>query len=352
MRIIIVSVIAMFAVACSKEEAPKKPKPLQAEAPAAADKAEIDSAKLALFGALPEKMLKQGTSVNEDRVALGRILFFETRMSASNTLSCNSCHDLQTYGVDNRKTSEGHKKQLGTRNSPSVYNAAGHVSQFWDGRAADVEEQAKGPILNPVEMAMSDEKTLIAEIKKVKAYEELFKKAFPGEAQPVTYNNIANAIGHFERLLVTPSRWDKFVKGDKNALTAEEKAGFNKFNDVGCVACHSGAYVGGAMYQKLGLVKPYESKDQGRFEVTKQEADRMMFKVPSLRNIEKTAPYFHDGSVATLEDAVKLMGKHQLGKELSDADTASIVAWLRTLTGELPPKELIARPELPGAKKI
>ena len=351
MRIFMAGVFVMLAAACSKEEAPKKPKQLQAEVTAPADKAEIDQGKLALFGALPEKMLKQGTSVSDDKVKLGRILFYETRMSASDTLSCNSCHDLQTYGVDNHKTSEGHKKQLGTRNSPTVYNAAGHVAQFWDGRAADVEAQAKGPILNPVEMAIADEKTLIAKLKKVKEYDDLFKKAFPGEAQPLTYDNIANAIAHFERLLVTPSRWDKFVKGDKSALTAEEKAGFNKFNDVGCVACHSGAYVGGSMFQKLGLVKPYESKDQGRFEVTKQEADKMMFKVPSLRNVEKTAPYFHDGGVATLEDAVKLMGKHQLGKDLSDADTASIIAWLKTLTGELPPKDLIARPELPGMKK-
>ncbi|MCC6809780.1 MAG: c-type cytochrome [Deltaproteobacteria bacterium] len=335
--------------ACEDSKPPPKKPALQAET-TAVNPTEIDPVKLQLFGALPDKMPRGKAEITEERVKLGRILYDETRLSRGGELSCNSCHDLATYGVDHKKTSEGHKKQLGSRNSPTVYNAAGHISQFWDGRAADVEEQAKGPILNPIEMAMPDEKTVVAELKKVKEYDELFKKAFPGEPSPITYNNVANAIGAFERLLVTPSRWDKFLKGDKNALTAEEKIGFNKFNDTGCVACHSGVFVGGAMYQKMGLVKPYESKDLGRFEVTKQESDKMMFKVPSLRNVEKTGPYFHDGAVATIEDATKLMAKHQLGRELSDADTAAIVAWMKTLTGEIPEK-LIARPELPGVKK-
>jgi cytochrome c peroxidase len=336
--------------ACESKEEPAKRPMLQAEPPKA-DPSEIDPVKLQIFGALPDKIPRGKTEIAEDRVKLGHLLFFETRLSQANGISCNSCHDLQTYGVDNRKTSEGHNKQLGTRNSPSVYNAAGQISQFWDGRAADVEEQAKGPILNPVEMAMKDEKMVISTIKKIKEYDDLFKKAFPGEKDPITYNNVGFAIGAYERLLVTPSRWDKFLKGDKNAITADEKAGFNKFVDTGCVACHSGPFVGGTMYQKMGLVKPYESKDLGRFEVTKSEADKMMFKVSSLRNVEKTAPYFHDGNVKTLEEAVKLMGRHQLGKEISDQDTAAIIAWLKTLTGELPKADLIARPELPGMKK-
>jgi cytochrome c peroxidase len=356
MRISKVATLVVFALAAceTKKEEPAQKPSLQAESPQtltgkAADPAEIDPVKLQLFGALPEKLPRPNSELTEDRIKLGRILFYETRLSQSGQLSCNSCHDLENYGVDGRKTSEGHKKQFGTRNSPTVYNAAGQISQFWDGRAADVEEQAKGPILNPIEMAMKDEKVAIAWMRKVKEYDKLFKDAFPGEKDPINYDNVAIAIGAFERRLFTPSRWDKFLKGDKDALTKEEKAGFNKFTEVGCVACHSGVYVGGSMYQKLGLVKPFESKDLGRFEVTKNEADKMMFKVPSLRNVEKTAPYFHDGQVETLEQAVKLMGEHQLGKDLSDADVASIVTWLKTLTGEIP-KDYIAKPELPGVK--
>jgi cytochrome c peroxidase len=330
--------------ACSKKE----PSGTE-QAPPARAPGEIDQAALKAFAPLPDVMASSSNPITEDKITLGRALFFEKRLSAANDLSCNSCHDLSSSGADTRGVSLGHKKQAGSRNSPTVFNAAGHLAQFWDGRAPTVEEQAKGPITNPVEMAMESPAQVLTELRRTPWYVEQFKKAFPGEADPVTFDNLGRAVGAFERKLVTPSRWDKFLKGDKAALTDAEKAGFAKFAETGCTSCHNGAYVGGSMYQKLGLVAPWpDQKDLGRFAVTKQEADKMFFKVPSLRNIEKTAPYFHDGSVATLPEAVKLMAKHQLGKQLSDADTASIVTWLKSLSGS-PPSAYVTEFKVPGA---
>lgn len=312
--------------------------------------ADVDRALLAAFGPLPPVMESKDNPITPDKITLGRALYYEKRLSASNEISCNTCHILTVDGADARKTSIGHKKQSGRRNAPTVYNAAGHFVQFWDGRAPTIEEQAKGPITNPVEMAMQDDKSVLAEVRRVKWYQAQFKKVYPNTpGDPITMDNLANAIGAFERKLVTPSRWDTYLGGDESALTADEKAGFRKFTDTGCNTCHAGVYVGGAMYQKLGLAKAWTSdSDLGRYEVTKQDADKMMFKVPSLRNVEKTAPYFHDGSVATLPEAVKLMARHQLGKELSDADVASIIAFLKTLTGEIP-KDYVAEYKVPDA---
>lgn len=317
---------------------------------ASAASVEIDRSLLAAFGPLPAVMESKANPLTEDKITLGRALYYETRLSASNEISCNTCHVLTVDGADQRKTSIGHKKQSGKRNAPTVYNAAGHFVQFWDGRAATVEEQAKGPITNPVEMAMQDEKSVLAELRRVKWYQTQFKKVFPDTpGDPITMDNLANAIGAFERKLVTPSRWDKFLGGDDSALTAEEKAGLKKFLDTGCNTCHAGVYLGGAMYQKLGLAKPWPNEDDlGRYEVTKQDVDKMMFKVPSLRNVEKTGPYFHDGSVESLQETVKLMGRHQLGKELSEADVASITAFLKSLTGEIP-KDYVAEYKVPDA---
>jgi cytochrome c peroxidase len=283
----------------------------------------------------------------EAKVALGRMLYYETRLSKNQKLSCNSCHDLAKYGVDGRATSEGHKGQHGDRNAPTVYNAAAHFVQFWDGRAEDVEAQAKGPVMNPVEMAMASEKQVVAVLKSMPEYVEAFQKAFPDQKDPVTFDNMANAIGAFERKLMTPSRWDKFVKGDAAALTAEEKAGFKAFLTAGCQTCHMGTLVGGNLYQKLGAAEAYpDTSDPGRAKVTRNDSDKMMFKVPSLRNIDKTGPYFHNGKVATLDDAVKQMAQYQLGKQLTQEDTKAIVTWLRTLTGDVP-AEYIKKPELP-----
>ena len=307
----------------------------------------VDTAQLTMFKALPDAVESQKNPITEAKVNLGRMLYYEPRLSKNHDVSCNSCHDLAKYGVDGQPVSDGHKGQKGTRNAPTVYNAAGHFVQFWDGRAPDVEEQAKGPVMNPVEMAMSSDNAVVVVLKSMPEYVDAFKKAFPADKDSVTFENMARAIGVFERRLMTPSRWDKFLNGDHAALSNAEKAGFNKFMEVGCQACHAGAYLGGKVYQKLGAVKPYpDNSDAGRQAVTKQESDRFVFKVPSLRNIDKTGPYFHIGKVATLEKAVKEMAEYQLGKQLKEDEIASIVTFLKTLTGEIP-AEYIKPPELP-----
>ncbi|MFN4083649.1 MAG: cytochrome-c peroxidase [Bacteroidia bacterium] len=287
-----------------------------------------------------------------EKTELGKLLYFDTRLSKTGNNSCNSCHNLATYGVDNEPTSPGDAGRRGDRNSPTTFNAALHIAQFWDGRAADVEEQAGGPILNPVEMAMPNEATLIKRLKEVEMYREKFAAAFPNDKDPFTYKNITHAIAAFERTLLTPSKFDDYLKGNINALNDEEKAGLRTFMDAGCTACHSGVTLGGSMYMKFGLINDYRpltksvKEDLGRFAVTKNESDKNVFKVPSLRNVTKTYPYFHDGSVATIEDAVRIMGKTQLNKDLNDDEIKSIVTFLETLTSDLPeatkqaPKEL------------
>lgn len=347
LRSLLIASVAVSFVAC-KSQPP-------ADAPAAAEKEiaspiEIDPALLAIFEPLPKVMEDAKRELTDERVHLGKMLYFEERLSKNHDVSCNTCHGLGAYGVDNLPTSPGHKGALGARNSPTVYNAALHAMQFWDGRAADVEEQATGPIMNPVEMAMTDESQVVATLLSMPEYVEAFEKSFPGVESPVTLENVGVAIGAFERKLVTPSRWDAFLEGDKDAITPEEKEGFKSFVANGCITCHAGAGVGGHMMQKLGLVNPWpSSKDPGRFEVTEVETDRMFFKVPSLRNILKTGPYFHDGSVDSIETAVKMMGRHQVGREITAPDIEKIVTFLGALTGELPPADFIAAPTLPAS---
>lgn len=342
----LVGALAGLALVAGCKSEPKK----EPAAPAQAEKqtVQIDRALLAAFGpSLPKRIDRADGPPSEEMIQLGRMLYYDARLSKNHDISCNSCHDLQTYGVDNKALSDGHKGLRGDRNSPTVYNAAGRHVQFWDGRAADVEEQATGPIMNPVEMAMPDEARVVETIASIPEYVELFAKAFPDEKDPISLKNVGVAIGAFERGLVTPSRWDRFLDGDDDALTDEEKAGFQKFVEVGCTTCHMGTYVGGTMFQKLGLVKPWPNdKDLGRFAETKNEADKFMFSVPTLRNIAKTAPYFHDGSVESLDEAVRMMATYQLGKDLADEDVKSIVTWLDTLTGEIP-QEYIVKPTLP-----
>jgi cytochrome c peroxidase len=311
--------------------------------------ADIPPGRLRMFKPLPAAMDSADNPSTPAKIDLGRMLYYENRLSKSHKFSCNSCHQLDKYGVDNQPTSEGHNGQRGDRNSPTVYNAAAHFVQFWDGRAATVEDQAKGPVLNPVEMAMPDEKSVVVTLKSMPEYVALFKKAFPGEAEPVTLNNVAKAIGAFERKLVTPSRWDRFLAGDKSALTEAEKAGFLKYYEAGCGACHVGSLVGASTYQKAGVAKPWPNqKDPGRFAVTKKNEDKMIFKVPSLRNIEKTWPYMHDGKVATLEEAVRIMGDYNASVKLTDADVQSIITFLKSLTGTLP-LDYIKPPKLPAS---
>jgi len=296
---------------------------------------------------LPEAMTSAANPLTDEKVTLGRMLYYEPRLSKSQQISCNSCHILTSYGVDGKPTSDGHKGQKGDRNSPTVYNAAGHFVQFWDGRAADVEAQAKGPVLNPVEMAMPAEKQVIAVLKSMPEYANAFKKAFPQEKDPIGYDNMAKAIGAFERKLVTPSRWDKLLHGDQAALSNAEKAGFNDFMEAGCTTCRAGTYMGGNQYQRLGTAKPWpDTSDPGREKVTKNAADRMVFKVPSLRNIEKTGPYFHTGKVKTLDESIARMAEYQLGNTMPPEKVKSIGAFLASLTGDLP-ADYIKQPELP-----
>lgn len=288
----------------------------------------------------------------EEQVKLGHQLWYEPRLSKGNTVSCNSCHNLATAGVDNLPTSQGHKGQFGGRNSPTTLNAALLGMQFWDGRAADVEEQAGGPLVNPVEMANDSQEAAAAKIAKIPEYQELFKTAFP-EDGAVSFKNITAALGAFERTLLTPTKWDDYLKGNVNALTEQERKGVRAFMDNGCIACHSGVNLGGATFQKFGLVEgPYwkfiedPKHDKGRADVTKKAEDEFFFRVPGLRNVAKTYPYFHNGSVWELDKAVTIMGKAQLGKDLSKEDTDNIVAFLKTLSGSVSESARTV-PELP-----
>ncbi|WP_152220393.1 cytochrome-c peroxidase [Pseudomonas sp. SCB32] len=279
-----------------------------------------------------------------DQVELGRQLFFEPRLSASQVISCNTCHNIGTGGADNVPTSSGHAWQKGARNSPTVFNAVFNVAQFWDGRAKDLEEQAKGPVQNPVEMHNTP-KNVEATLRSMPEYVTAFGKAFPGEQQPVSFDNMARALQAFESTLITPdSRFDLYLKGDDSALDAREKKGLQTFMSSGCVSCHNGVNLGGQAYFPFGLVKKPDGKvlpsgDKGRFEVTKTRSDEYVFRAAPLRNVALTAPYFHSGQVWNLEEAVAIMGTAQLGKQLSAEEVGDIVAFLKTLSGKQPKVE-------------
>ena len=270
-----------------------------------------------------------------ERIALGKQLFFDKRLSINDSQACASCHRLEEgfAGVDNLPTSPGARGELGTRNSPTVLNAGFQSSQFWDGRAKDLVEQAKGPILNPIEMGMPDEKTVENKIRGIEEYQKAFAAAFPGAQPAITYQNIAEAIAAFERTLITPSRFDDFLNGNASALTAAEQQGLSTFIKVGCRSCHDGALLGGVSFETMGSKHPYDNQsDPGLFSLTGNESDRMAFKVSQLRNVALTAPYFHDGKVQTLEEAIRLMGKLQLDEEMSDQDVNDVASFLRALT--------------------
>ena len=322
-----------------------EPQPQQA-VPLALDREALRERAQALFDPLPEVAASQANPVTDEKVELGRTLYYEPRLSKNQDVSCNTCHPLDRFGADAKKTSSGHREQVGARNSPTVYNAALHLSQFWDGRAADVEEQAKGPVMNPVEMAMPSEDYVLEVLRSIPGYEPMFAAAFPGEEPVITFDNMARAIGAFERLLLTPSPFDAFLEGDLAALSEEQLEGLQVFLDTGCSVCHQGVGIGGGMYQKLGLVRPYPTEDPGRAEVTGNDAERGFFKVPSLRNVAETGPYLHDGSVASLDQMIRIMASVQLGKDLDDDQVAAIRAFLESLTGRVEPT-LIAKPELP-----
>ena len=297
------------------------------------------------FKILPATAESKANPLTPEKIKLGKILFFDTRLSKTGNNSCNSCHSLRTYGVDNLATSVGDAGMRGGRNSPTVFNAALQNMQFWDGRAADVEEQAGMPILNSVEMAIPHKGYLIDRLGSIKLYQDLFKAAFPDEKKPITYENLQKAIGAFERTLLTPSRFDKYMAGDTGALTAKEKLGLKVFAESGCTSCHNGVGAGGGIMQKFGLVTDYRTftrsqiNDEGRKQVTHKEQDKDLFKVPGLRNAAGTYPYFHDGSIASLDTAVKIMGKAQLNKELTGAQVKQIVAFLNSLSGQINPAD-------------
>ncbi|HET7833940.1 MAG TPA: cytochrome-c peroxidase [Gallionella sp.] len=269
-------------------------------------------------------------------VDLGRQLFFDPRLSKSGFISCNSCHNLSMGGTDNLKTSVGHNWTQGPINAPTVLNSSMNVAQFWDGRAPNLKAQAGGPIANPGEMAFTHE-LAVGVLQSIPGYVAEFKKVFGTDK--IDIDKVTHAIAAFEETLVTPnSRFDKWLKGDKKALTADELEGYQLFKSSGCTACHNGPAVGGNSFQKFGVVEPYKTNNpsQGRFAVTGKDADRFYFKVPTLRNVELTYPYFHDGEAATLKDAVNTMGRIQLGKKFTDDENRKIVAFLKTLTGEQP----------------
>ena len=277
-------------------------------------------------------------------VELGKKLFFDPRLSKSGFISCNSCHNLSMGGSDNLVSSVGHKWNQGPINSPTVLNSSMNLAQFWDGRAKDLKEQAGGPIGNPGEMSFTHD-LAVAVLQSIPAYVEEFKKVF--KVDKIDIDKVTTAIAAFEETLVTPNaRFDHWLKGDVAAITKEELAGYELFKSSGCTSCHNGSAVGGNSFQKMGVVTPYTTKSPvlGRSAVTKNNADRFNFKVPTLRNVELTYPYFHDGGAATLSKAVEVMGQIQLGKKFTSEENASIVAFLKSLTGDQPKFEL---PQLP-----
>jgi len=295
-----------------------------------------------VFQPLPAEAINPDNPLNAEKVALGKALYFEKQLSMNNTQSCNTCHNLNTFGVDNKPTSPGDNGEPGVRNSPTTLNSALHFVQFWDGRMKDVEEQAGGPVMNPAEMNMPTEDEVMARLSKDGRYKTEFVAAFPKDKDPMTFENMRKAIGAFERTLLTPSRFDKFLQGDNQALTEQELKGLGTFMNTGCTACHVGALVGGSMFQKYPLFGTHLEltgstvDDPGRMQATMNEADKYMFKVPSLRNIAETWPYLHDGSVKELDKTVKLMAKAELNRELTDDQTNDIVVFLKALTGEVP----------------
>lgn len=336
--IIIISAI-VFCLSCSNTETKKSSKSDIKKYIVSKEEAKIWIKSNQVFKILPT-VTNDSSAQHLARVKLGKMLYFEKALSKNGNISCNSCHNLKTFGVDNEPTSPGTDGIRGGRNSPTSLNTFLHIAQFWDGRAKDVEAQAQGPILNPVEMGCPSKSWVVDKIAKNINYISLFKIAFPN--QEMNYENLTSSIGYFERTLLTPSRFDKFLANDFEILTPKEKKGLKLFLDNQCQSCHMGVAIGGSLYEKFGKYDQYwkytnaKKVDNGVFDLTNNEADRYKFKVPSLRNITKTAPYFHDGSVSDLNQVVKIMAKIQLNKELSNEDTEAIVAFLETLTGEVP----------------
>jgi cytochrome c peroxidase len=315
------------------------------------------------FEALPSKPpVPADNPITQAKVELGKQLYFDPRLSKDGTISCNSCHNVMAGGDDNRPNSVGVKGQHGGRSAPTVWNSAFMSVQFWDGRAKSLEEQAKGPLTNPIEMGMDNHGLVIERIKKMPEYVSAFKKAFPKDSE-ITIDHVAKAIATYERTLITPgSAFDRYQKGDKKALSAQAVRGMGLVQSVGCTSCHSGPNFAGPMlpegtpfFQKFPTFpgSKYDSQykltaDGGRFEVTKNEADRGMWRVPTWRNVALTAPYFHNGAVKTLDEAIRVMAKTQLNKDLKDDEVKDIQAFLESLTGKFPEQKMPRLPATPG----
>lgn len=315
--------------------------------------AELRETALELFKPLPSTTPSVADNpITPEKIALGKALFFDPRMSASGVFSCNSCHNLATGGDDNLETSIGHGWQKGPRNSPTVLNAVFNIAQFWDGRAEDLKAQAKGPVQAGVEMANTPIQ-VVTTLKSMPQYVEWFQAAFPGEADPVTFDNFAKAIEAFEATLITPAPFDAWLNGDDAAMNLKQQQGLALFIDKGCAACHAGRNVGGEGYYPFGLIeKPgadvLPEGDKGRFAVTKTADDSYVFRAAPLRNVALSAPYFHSGKVWGLNEAVAIMGTSQLGEALEEEDVEKIVAFLESLTGRLPE---VTYPVLPPETK-
>jgi cytochrome c peroxidase len=321
---------------------------LLATAPAVPVQATADGARLrqqaaSIFKPLPRDAGTAQYPITPTRVALGRALFFDPRVSLDGTVSCARCHQPALYGTDGLTKSIGVRSRGNPRNAPTILNAALELAAHWRGDRVSVEDQAKKALLGPPSFGEPDYATAMAKLAAIPGYEPLFRAAFPDAPKPVTADHWAEAIGAYERTLLTPAPFDAYLRGDDQVLGPDARAGLRTFMDIGCAGCHNGVDVGGGSFQKFGVVEPYwqatgsQPVDKGRFDVTKKPADLYVFKVPSLRNVAMTPPYFHDGSVATLPAAVRVMARVQLGKTLSEADVRHIVAFLDSLTGALPP---------------
>jgi cytochrome c peroxidase len=320
------------------------------------------------FQALPLKApVPKDNPITNEKVELGKSLYFDPRLSHNGTISCNSCHNVMAGGDDSRATSVGIYGQKGGRSAPTVWNSAFLGVQFWDGRAPDLEAQAKGPITNPIEMGIKNHDIAIERVAKIPGYVAMFKKAYPKDSNPVNIDNAAKAIATYERTLITPnSRFDKYIRGNKKALNAQEIRGMKLVEQVGCTACHYGANFAGPIapqteghFQKFPqfpnkeIEKKYNfTKDLGRYEVTKNADDKNFYRVPTWRNIALTAPYFHNGAVKTLPEAVRVMAKLQLDVDLKDDQINDIVVFLNSLTGEFPKQTMPRLPELPNTTFI
>ncbi|MFD2189377.1 cytochrome-c peroxidase [Pistricoccus aurantiacus] len=303
---------------------------------------ELMSRAQALFKPIPEQPPEmEGNPSSPAKVELGKMLYFEPRLSKSHAISCNTCHLVGLGGTDMLETSIGHRWQLGGRNSPTVLNAVFNTAQFWDGRAKDLAEQAGGPLINPVEMATTHEHA-VEMLEGIPGYQPVFEEAFPDAKDPINIDNVQDAIALFEATLITPNApFDQYLKGDADALSDQQKTGLELFVNKGCAACHNGVNLGGNQYQPFGVVEQpgadfLPEEDKGRFEVTQTASDEYVFKVPSLRNIALTPPYFHSGKAWDLKQAVAVMGVAQLGAELNEEEVESITTFLHSLTGEQP----------------